>query len=149
MNRAMLALGIAVLLIASGCSKKDATTSGGASPAASQAALPVRLGVDFAFSDVSVSTGAVPILRLGFTVHNFSKDPVQCDPSQFSVQLTDGTTIPVDDSAENKCAPDSIDPGTTGTAVAYFNLKNAYTGPITLIMNAGDATVGKGTTTIK
>lgn len=141
---------VACLLLIAGCTKKESNApASGASPQASQAAFPLRKQVEFAFNDVAVATSGTNLLRLGFTVHNISKDPVQCDPSEFSITLSDGTVIPADQSAENKCTPDSIDPGTTGTARAYFVLKPGYTGPITLSMAANGAIVGKGDTAVK
>ncbi|HME81311.1 MAG TPA: DUF4352 domain-containing protein [Candidatus Eremiobacteraceae bacterium] len=143
---------LALLIVLSpACSKKEATTTApaAASPQASQAALPMRKAVDLAFDDVAVTTGGAALLRLGFSIHNISKDPVQCDPSEFSIALSDGTVITADQSAENKCDPDSLDPGVTGKAVVYFDLKPGYTGPITMSMTANDAIVGKGDTTVK
>lgn len=101
----------------------------------------------FVFSDVSVTTNGT-ILRLGFSAHNKSKDPVQCDPSEFSVQLSDGSVIQADQSAENKCDPDSIDPGATSNATVFFDLKPGYAGAVTMMMTADGVIVGKGTTTI-
>jgi hypothetical protein len=152
MNRTIAATSVLALLIvlSPACSKKEATApSTGASPQASQAALPIRKAVDLAFDDVAVTTGGAALLRLGFSIHNISKDPVQCDPSEFSITLSDGTVINADQSAENKCDVDSLDPGATGKAVVYFDLKPGYTGPITMLMTAADAVVGKGDTTVK
>lgn len=138
------------LVLAAGCAKKEATTSAGSpSPSASssQAPMPEKIGVNLNFTDVSVASSG--ILRLGFDVINISKDPVLCDPAEFSLALSDGTVLQSDTSAEYKCDPDSVDPGVTGKAVMYFNLKAGYTGPIVLQMLGNDAIIGKGTTTVK
>ncbi|MBV8171870.1 MAG: hypothetical protein JO219_08065 [Candidatus Eremiobacteraeota bacterium] len=134
----------------SACAKKETTAPpAAASPTASQAVLPVRHDVDFNFSDVAVTTSAAPLLRLGFSIHNVSKDPIQCDPSEFSITLSNGSTVQADQSADNKCDPDSIDPGATGNAIAFFDLASGYTGDVTLSMTVNDAVVGKGTTQVK
>jgi hypothetical protein len=151
MHRSLIAIGCGVVLIlaAAGCSKKGATNApAGASPATT-APLPLKTKVMFNLNDVSVSTSGPPILRLGFTIHNISKDPVQCDPSEFSVQLADGTVVQVDESAENKCTPDSLDPKAAGKAVVYFNLPTNSPGTVTLSMTANDAVIGRSTTTVK
>ena len=152
MRRSVIAVGCAVLLIvAAGCSKKESTSApaGGASAAASQAPLPVKTAVMINFNDVSVSTAGPPILRLGFSIHNISKDPVTCDPSEFSIQLPDSTTVRVDESAENKCDPDLLDPGATGKVTVFFNLPTSSPGTITLSMAASNAIVGRQTTAVK
>ena len=152
MHRSIIAIGCGVVLIlaAAGCSKKEATSApAGESPAASTAPLPVKTAVMFNFDDVGISTSGPPILRLGITIHNISKDPVECDPSEFSIQLADGTVVTVDESAENKCTPDSLDPGATGKALVYFNLPTNSPGTVTLSMTAGGAIVGRSTTTVK
>jgi hypothetical protein len=148
MHRSIIAIGCGVVLIfaAAGCSKKESTNApAGASPTASTAPLPLRTAVTLNFDDVSISSPGPPILRLRLTIHNISNDPVQCDPSEFSVQLPDGTVAEADLSAENKCAPDSLDPGATGKAVVFFNLPTNTPGTITLSMTANDAVVGRAT----
>jgi hypothetical protein len=146
------ALGAAVLIVGAfacaGCSKQESAPTASPSPSASAAPLPVRNDVSFAFNDVSVTTSGPTLLRLGFTAHNISKDPVQCDASEFSVQLSDGSVVQADQSAENKCDPDSMDPGATSKGTIFFDLKSGYTGPVTLLMTANGAVVGKGSTTI-
>ena len=150
MNRTIAAVGVmACLLLASGCAKKETTAAPGASPSASPAPLPFHKAVDIAFNDVAVTTAGAPLLRLGFTVHDTSKDPVQCDPSEFAITLSDGTVIQADQSAENKCTPDALDPGASADAVMFFVLKSGYSGPITLSMTGNDAIVGKADTTVK
>lgn len=131
-----------------GCTKQQAASTASPSPAASAAPVPVRNDVTFAFNDVSVTTNGPTLLRLGFSAHNTSKDPVQCDASEFSVQLSDGSVVQADQSAENKCDPDSIDPGATSAATVFFDLRSGYTGAITLMMTANGVIVGKGNTTI-
>ena len=152
MHRSITALACAiVLIVAMGCSKKEATNApaGGASPAQSQAPLPVKTAVMFNFNDVSVTTSGPPILRLGFTIHNISKDPVTCDPSEFTIQLVDGTVVQADTSANSNCAPDLLDPGATGKATVYFDLPSGSPGTVTMSMTANDAVVGRATTTVK
>ncbi len=149
MNRPIVATLVAVLIITAGCTKKESAPGGGASPAATQVALPVRISASFTFNDVSVTTSGQPVLRLGFDIQNTSKDPLQCDPSEFSIRLSDGTAIAADESAENKCDPDSVEARSSGKAVMYFDLKSAYSGPVTLTMTTNDAIVGRGDTTIK
>jgi hypothetical protein len=141
---------LAMLFAASGCAKKESTAPpAAASPAASRPVLPVRHDVDFNFSDVAVTTSGAPLLRLGFSIHNVSQDPVQCDPSEFSITLSNGSTIQADQSADNKCDPDSIDAGATGQAVMFFDLASGYTGTVTLSMTTNDTIVGKGDTQVK
>ena len=130
-----------------GCAKQQAAPTASPSPVASAAPVPVRSDVTFAFNDVSVTTNGT-ILRLGFTARNTSKDPVQCDPSEFSVQLADGSVVQADQSAENKCDPDSIDPGAMSKATIFFDIKAGYTGPVTLVMTANGVVVGKSNTAI-
>jgi len=152
MRRSVIAIGCAVLLIVTaGCSKKESTSApaGGAGSAASQAPLPVKTAVMINFNDVSVSTAGPPILRLGFSIRNISKDPVTCDPSEFTVQLPDGTTVNVDESAENKCDPDLLDPGATGKVIVFFNLPTGSPGTVVMSMTANNAIVGRQSTTVK
>jgi hypothetical protein len=137
---------LATVLAVSGCAKQ-ATTSAPASAAATAAPLPVRHDVDINFNDIApTGTG---LLRLGFTAHNISKDPIQCDASEFSITLSDGTVVQADESAENKCSLDMIDPGATANVTVFFNMKAGYTGTVTLSMSANDAVVGKGSTQVK
>ena len=149
MNRSIVATLVAVLIIIAGCTKKESTPAGGASPAETQVALPVRISANFTFNDVSITTSGLPVVRLGFDIQNTSKDPLQCDPSEFTIRLSDGTLIAADESAENKCDPDSVEARSTGKAVMYFDLKSSYTGPLTLTMTANDAIVGRGDTALK
>jgi len=130
-----------------GCAKQQPAQTATPSPAVSLAPLPVRADVTFNFTDISETTNGT-LLRLRFTAHNTSKDPIQCDPSEFSLQFPDGSVVQADQSAENKCDPDSIDPGATSKATVFFDLKGGYTGPITLMMTANGMIVGKGNATI-
>ncbi|MBV8082503.1 MAG: hypothetical protein JOY86_05910 [Candidatus Eremiobacteraeota bacterium] len=142
--------GLAVLFVTAGCAKQATTTApASGSAAATPAPLPARHDVDFNFSDVAITTSGAPLLRLGFTAHNISKDPIQCDASEFSVALSDGSVIQADQSAENKCSRDMIDPGATANVLVFFDMKPGYTGPVTLSMSANDAIVGKGTAQVK
>jgi hypothetical protein len=149
MNRPIVATLVAVLIITAGCTKKESAPAGGASPAATQVVLPERISANFTFNDVSVTTTGTPVVRLGFDIRNISKDPLQCDPSEFTIRLSDGAVIAADESAENKCNPDSVEVGATGKAVMYFDLKSGYSGPLTLTMTANDAIVGRGNTALK
>jgi len=130
-----------------GCAKQQAAQTATPSPAVSIAPLPVRADVTFNFTDVSETTNGT-LLRLRFEAHNTSKDPIQCDPSEFSIQFPDGRAVQADQSAENKCDPDSIDPGATSNATIFFDLKGGYTGPVTLMMTTNGVIVGKGNATI-
>ncbi len=154
MHSRRLILALSALLLAAaatlgGCAKKDAGTAAGASPEASQSQMPFRSEVAFQFNDVSVTTSGPTLLRLGFNIRNNANDSVLCDPSEFTVKLSDGTVIGADTSAEDTCTPDSIDPGQTSKAVMFFDLTNGYTGPIELSMAGTNAIIGRGTTTIK
>jgi hypothetical protein len=111
--------------------------------------MPFRNEVTFQFSDVSVTTAGPTLLRLGFSLRNNAKDSVFCDSSVFTVKLTDGSVIAADTSAEDKCNPDTLDPGQTAQATMFFNLPAGYTGPIELSMSGTNAIIGHGTTTIK
>ncbi len=101
--------------------------------------------VEISFDQVQVATSA-GTLRTDVQIKNISKDPVQCDPSEFSVQLGSATPIDADTSAAVDCEPDSIDPGTTGKATMYFDIPGDYTGPATVILTVDDTIVGEGTT---
>jgi hypothetical protein len=145
----MTALLAAVATTFGGCAKKDAGTGAGATPGAAQASMAFRNEVSFRFTDVRVTTSGPTIMRLEFAMHNNSNDTVLCDPSEFTVKLSDGSVVAADASAEDTCTPDSIDPGQTGSAVMFFDLATSYTGPIELSMAGTNAIIGRGTTTIK
>jgi hypothetical protein len=131
--------------------------SGGASASPSPSAVPAQTAlpanaktpVTFTFSDVSVATAGAHTLRLGFTLANGSADPQLCDPSEFSIQLDDGTVIQADASADNTCTPDSVDPSTTGNVTMFFDLPASYAGGVTLMMIVDDKIIGQGSTTLK
>jgi hypothetical protein len=145
----MLAVGLTVAALTSGCAKKDTGTAA-QTPQPVESSLPFQNTVSFVFSDVSVTTAGPTLLRLGFTMHNSSKkDSILCDASEFTVKLSDNTVVPADTSAENKCDPDSLDPGKSGTALVFFDLPSGYTGPIELSMAGNNAIVGRGRTQIK
>lgn len=154
----------AILLLTAGCTHKNessstsqtteqtpaAESSAAVEPSAgsmtSGAPVPVSSAhsVTFQFSDVAVtSTG---LLRLGFTMANAGGDPVLCDASEFSIQLSGGLSIPADTGAEDTCDPDTVDPGSSGKAVMYFDLHQQYTGPVKLLLTANNAVIGQGTT---
>lgn len=147
---AVIAAAISCVAILTGCTRKEE-----AAPVASSTAVavPVRAAgptpVTFKFSSVAVTTSGAHILRLGFSIKNASKDPVQCDPTLFQIQLSDGTTIGADGSANFVCNPDSIDPNASGQSVMYFNLTSAYSGPIVLTLTVNDKVIGRGTTALK
>ena len=96
-----------------------------------------------------MATGGANTLRLGFDIMNNSQDPLLCDPSEFNVQLDDNTVIAADDSADNSCDPNSVDPKSTGKSVMYFDVPSNYTGNVTMFMVVDDVVVGQGTTTVK
>ena|SRR5579864_3599766 len=168
-KRQILALLMAAPLILFGCSHKEQTSTSSSSnesttesasasaettpsPEAAASAVAVTTGPTFAafnFNDVAVTSSAAPLLRLGFDLKNNGTDPLLCDPTEFAVQLSDNSTISADTGAEDTCDPDTIDPGSTGKVVMYFDLKSAYSGPVTLIMTANNAVVGKGTTQVR
>jgi archaellum component FlaG (FlaF/FlaG flagellin family) len=160
MKLATIAAVLAVLL-AVGCTPKQQTsTSTGSettesstpavteSAAASASSAPEKqdLYVTFQFNDVAVTTSGV--LRLGFVVKNGGSDPLLCEESGFSLQLADGSTLEPDSGAENRCDPDTIDPGSTGKGTMFFDLKSGYAGAVTLIMSDNDTVIGRGTTQV-
>jgi len=108
-----------------------------------------KTAVTFQFTDVAVASGGGHLLRLGFTMNNGSGDPQLCDSSLFSLQLSDGTVLDADASANAQCDPDMIDPGSQGKSTMYFNLPKDYTGPVTLFMVVDDKIVGQGTTNVQ
>lgn len=159
----MVRLFLIALLVAmiAGCTHKEQTTSSGSESAATAAspesgqtptAAPgpsVKLYITFQFSDIAVTTSSPAVLRLGFTVKNGGADPILCTESAFSLQLSDGTILPPDSGAENRCDPDTIDPGSTGKGTMFFDLKSAYSGAVTLIMrDNANAIIGEGTAQI-
>lgn len=99
------------------------------------------------FDQVAVAAGA-GALRVDMKLKNTSKDPVQCDSSEFSAQLGSASPIDADTSAAVSCDPDSIDPGTTGKATMYFNIPGDYKGPVSVALTIDGNVVGTGTTQI-
>jgi hypothetical protein len=151
----------ATIVVATGCTHKDQTPtsneSGGAAATATNAApsemaatnTPTangKLYVSFQFTDAAVTSSASPVLRLGFNIKNSGADPLLCEESMFSLQLADGSTLAPDSGAENRCDPDTIDPGSTGKSTMFFDLKSGYSGPVTLIMSDNSTVIGRGTT---
>lgn len=137
------------LLCSAGCGgSASSSASPSPSPSPLQTALPAgtKTPVTFTFSDVAVATAGNNTLRLGFTIVNAADDPQLCDASEFSVQLSDGTVVSADDSADNTCTPNTVDPRSTGTAIMFFDLPRPYTGPLTLMMNIDGTIVGQGST---
>jgi len=110
----------------------------------SNATMPIVIS----FDQVAVAAGA-GALRLDMELKNRSKDPVQCDPSEFSVQLGSATPIDADTSAAVSCDPDSVDPGTTGKATMFFNIPGDYKGPATVTLTVDGQVVGSGTTQLQ
>ena len=151
--RRQLVLVAAAMLLFAGCSGSSGGASGAASPTASPAhtALPAsaKPQITFAFNDVALSTAGTNTLRLGFDITNSSDDPLLCDPSEFNVQLSDGSVIGADASADDNCDPNSVDPHSSGKGVMYFDLPHAYTGAVTMFIVVDDAVVGQGSTTLK
>jgi hypothetical protein len=112
------------------------TTSEPTTTSAANAAIVIS------FDEVAVAGSA---LRSEMELKNVSKDPVQCDPSEFTLQLGDATPLDADESAAVECNPDSIDPGTTGKATIYFDIPGGYTGPATVYLTVDDQVVGQRT----
>jgi hypothetical protein len=143
-----------VLVTFAGCSQKQSGTPASTGQSAGTmtpvpAEIRAKEFVTFDFTDVAVTTSGSPVLRLIFNAKNNSKDPLLCDESSFSAELTDGTVLPPDAGAQNVCDPDSIDPGGTSNVVMFFDLPNGYSGPVMLLMRSSDNTlIGQGTTTI-
>ena len=147
----------AVALAAVACAKQTSTTATSTQTTATQTAaagataVPAasKTPVVLAITERAITTAGKPILRLAFTIHNGSKDPVLCDASVFSVQLSDKSAITADSAAEYKCEPDTVDPSADGKALMYFDLPGPYSGQVTLVMTASDAVVGQVTTNIQ
>ena len=104
-----------------------------------------NLPVAITFDQVAIASGA-GALRVDMELKNTSKDPVQCDPSEFSAQLGSASPIDADTSAAVTCDPDSIDPGTTGKATMYFDIPGDYKGPVSVTLTVDGTVVGSGTT---
>ncbi len=135
----------------SSSSSSSASAAPGSSAAPEHTALPTtaKTPVTFNFTDVATATGGANTLRVGFDIKNDSQDPLLCDPSEFNVQLDDGSVIAADQSADNSCDPNSVDPKSTGKAVMYFDVPSNYTGNVTLFLVVNDVVVGQGITSVK
>ena len=127
----------------------EATSAEATSAATTAPAIPPAgtTPVVITFDQVAVASSA-NALRTDLELKNTSKDPVLCDPSEFSIQLGSASPIDADTSAAVECQPDSIDPGTTGKATMYFDIPGGYTGPVTVLLTVDGAIVGEGTTQI-
>ena len=153
----LLLLGLTGLL--SGCGSGGSSSSSQSSTTTSEstdttAASPTAansetgpMPISITFDQVAIASGA-GTLRLDMELKNTSKDPVQCDPSEFSAQLGTASPIDADTSAAVSCDPDSVDPGTTGKATMFFDIPGDYTGPVTVTLTVDDKVVGLGTTQI-
>jgi hypothetical protein len=151
---AIAACGIVALF---GCGSSNSSSSNSSSQATSTATTddtttsappvttPVNAAVVITFDEVAVA-GSANALRAQMELKNVSTDPVQCDPSEFTLQLGDASPLDADTSADVECNPDSIDPGTTGKATIYFDIPGGYTGPATVYLTVDDKVVGQGTT---
>lgn len=137
----------------SSSSSESASSAASASPSAAPlpTALPssAKTPVTFNFTEVAVATAGSNTLRLGFDIANRSNDPLLCDSSEFYIQLDNGTVVPADGSADNSCDPNSVDPGSTGKSVMYYDLPSGYTGGVTQFIVVNDNVVGQSTTTVK
>ena len=145
-------LAISVILIAS-CSKQSTSTPSSPGSAGTMTPVPADIRskefVALNFTDVAVSTGGSPVLRLTFGAKNNGSSPLFCGESSFSAELQNGTVLPPDSGAQIVCNPDSIDPGGTSNVVMFFDLPGGYSGPIMLMLRTSDNTlVGQATTTI-
>jgi len=161
MRHVSLTLCVAAILIATGCSHKEQPAEGGGaatstaapSAAAEQASTSAptggKLTMGLTFDDVAVTTSGAPVLRLGFTAKNNGPDPVLCEEGSFSLQLTNGSSLDPDAGAENRCDPDTIDPGTSGKGTMFFDIPNGYSGPVTLVMTDNGNVIGRGTTNVQ
>jgi hypothetical protein len=151
----LLSLGLCAWLVGCGSGgssqSSSTTTSESSAPteASPTAATPEAgpLPIAITFDQVAIASGA-GTLRLDMELKNVSKDPVQCDPSEFSVQLGDASPIDADTSAAVSCDPDSVDPGTTGKATMFFDIPGDYTGPVTVTLTVDGERAGSGTTQI-
>lgn len=165
MRRALWAVfAAAALLATAACSHKEQPANNGeaggeatASPTAappeqavtSATAAGGKLYAAFTFNDVAVTSSGAPVLRLGFTLKNNGSDPLLCEEGNFTLQLADGSVLEPDAGAENRCDPDTIDPGSSGKGTMFFDLKSGYSGSVTLIMTDNGTVIGRGTTQVQ
>ena len=141
----------AALALASGCSGSGQGSASASPSPPDHTALPAtsKTLVTFQFNDVAVASGGSNTLRLGFAITNSSDDPILCDPSEFNIQLDDGTVVTADASADDTCDPNSIDPHSDGKATMFFDLPHPYTGGVTMFVVDNDTVIGQGSTTLK
>lgn len=140
----------ATLALACGCTGSGQGSASASPSPPSHTALPApaKTLVTFQFTDVAIASGNSNTLRLGFAITNASDDPILCDPSEFNVQLGDGSVITADGSADDTCDPNSIDPHSDGKATMYFDLPHAYTGQVIMFLVDNDVIIGQGSTTL-
>jgi len=150
MDRSMVVAACAAAILVAGCTSSESSSSSASASPPDHTALPAtsKTQVTFQFNDVAIASGGTNALRLGFAITNASDDPLLCDPSEFNIQLSDGSIVTADASADDVCDPGSIDPHSGGKATMYFDLPHPYTGPIILFMVYNDNVVAQGSTTI-
>jgi hypothetical protein len=149
------AFSICAIALLVGCgsgSSSQSTTTTEASSAPGESPTPAmqpigNTPVVITFDQVAIASGA-GALRLDMELKNTSKDPVQCDPSEFTAQLGAASPIDADTSAAVSCDPDSIDPDTTGKATMFFDVPGDYKGPVSVTLTVDGKVVGSGTTQI-
>jgi hypothetical protein len=158
-----IVLGLTVALLAAACSQKQSTQPASQSAQAPVStpgestlratarpnAIPNKTPVTFDFFDIAVTTSGARLLRLGFTIHNGTNASLLCDASEFSAMLSNGQLLDADTSAADTCDPDTIDAGASAKATMFFNLKSAYTGPVTLLMTVNNKVIGRGLATVR
>jgi hypothetical protein len=152
MDRPMMAAACAAALaLASGCTGGGQGSASASPSPPDHTALPAtsKTLVTFQFNDVEVASGGSNALKLGFAITNASDDPILCDPSEFNIQLDDGSVVTADASADDTCDPSSIDPHSDGKATMYFDLPHPYTGNLIMFVVDNDVVIGQGTTTLK
>ena len=151
MNRSIVVSACSVVIAIAGCGGSGSGSSSASPSPPDHTALPAtsKTLVTFQFNDVAVATGGSNALRLGFAITNASDDPLLCDPSEFSIQLSDGSVVAADASADDTCDPGSVDPHADGKSTMYFDLPHPYTGPVILFMVVNDNVIGEGTTNLK
>jgi hypothetical protein len=150
MDRSIVAAACSAAVVLAGCTGSGSGSSSASPSPPDHTALPAtsKTQVTFQFNDVAVATGGSNTLRLGFAITNASDDPLLCDPSEFNIQLSDGSIVTADASADDTCDPGSVDPHSNGTATMYFDMPHPYTGPVILFMVVNDNVVGQGATTL-
>jgi hypothetical protein len=151
MYRSIVVSACSVVIAIAGCGGNGSGSSSASPSPPDHTALPTssKTQVTFQFSDVAVATGGSNTLRLGFAITNASDDPLLCDPSEFNIQLSDGSIVTADASADDTCDPGSVDPHADGKATMFFDLPHPYTGPVILFMVVNDNVIGQGTTSLK